>query len=88
MTNYAFSDMAENGENYRIDPDRKPPYSYATLICLAMRANNNKLTLSSIYAWIKENFKYYKKADPAWQVNSNPLVPLIIRYHLEAFQAF
>ena len=60
--------MAENGEKYLTDPNRKPPYSYATLICLAMRANDNKVTLSNIYAWIKENFMYYKTADPAWQV--------------------
>ncbi|XP_066598465.1 forkhead box protein J1-B-like [Prorops nasuta] len=60
-------DIAENAEKYRMDPDAKPPFSYATLICLAMRANNNKLTLSSIYAWIRENFRFYKHADPAWQ---------------------
>ncbi|XP_015595517.1 forkhead box protein J1-A [Cephus cinctus] len=60
-------DLVENGEKYRTDSDAKPPFSYATLICLAMRANNNKLTLSSIYRWIRENFMYYKHADPAWQ---------------------
>ncbi|XP_015512778.1 forkhead box protein J1-B [Neodiprion pinetum] len=60
-------DLAENAEKYRLDSDAKPPFSYATLICLAMRANNNKLTLSSIYRWIRENFTYYKHADPAWQ---------------------
>lgn len=64
-----FSDMAENAEKYLTDPCKKPPYSYATLICLAMRANNNKVTLSNIYAWIRDNFMYYKDADPAWQVN-------------------
>ncbi|XP_008544215.2 forkhead box protein J1-B-like [Microplitis demolitor] len=60
-------DLADNAEKYHTDPDLKPPFSYATLICLAMRANNNKLTLSSIYAWIRENFVYYRHADPAWQ---------------------
>ncbi|XP_043283023.1 forkhead box protein J1-B-like [Venturia canescens] len=60
-------DLAENAEKYQRNPDAKPPFSYATLICLAMRANNNKLTLSNIYAWIRENFMYYKHADPAWQ---------------------
>ncbi|XP_012271689.1 forkhead box protein J1.2 [Orussus abietinus] len=60
-------DLAENAEKYRRDADAKPPFSYATLICLAMRANDNKLTLSSIYRWIRENFTFYKKADPAWQ---------------------
>lgn len=33
-----------------------------------MRANNNKVSLSNIYAWIRENFLFYKYADPAWQV--------------------
>lgn len=64
------SDLAENADKYRIDPDAKPPFSYATIICLAMRANNNKVSLSSIYAWIRENFLFYKYADPAWQVES------------------
>lgn len=63
-------DLAENAEKYRIDPDAKPPFSYATIICLAMRANNNKVSLSNIYAWIRENFLFYKYADPAWQVKS------------------
>ncbi|EZA50310.1 hypothetical protein DMN91_012294 [Ooceraea biroi] len=60
-------DLAENAEKYRTDPDAKPPFSYATIICLAMRANNNKVSLSNIYAWIRENFLFYKYADPAWQ---------------------
>lgn len=67
------ADLAENAEKYQTNPDAKPPFSYATLICLAMRANCNKLTLSSIYAWIRENFMYYKHADPAWQVYANGL---------------
>lgn len=62
------SDLSTNADKYRHNADAKPPYSYATLICLAMRANNNKLTLSSIYAWIRDNFIYYQHADPAWQV--------------------
>ncbi|CAK9798978.1 Forkhead box protein J1-A [Anthophora plagiata] len=60
-------DLAANVEKYRTDPDAKPPFSYATIICLAMRANNNKVSLSNIYAWIRENFLFYKYADPAWQ---------------------
>ena len=54
--------------DYKINGSTKPPYSYATLICMAMKANKNKMTLSSIYKWIKENFLYYKNADPSWQV--------------------
>ena len=55
-------------EEYRLCGDKKPPFSYATLICMAMRANQNKMTLSAIYSWIKENFLYYRIADPSWQV--------------------
>ncbi|XP_075678858.1 uncharacterized protein LOC113798834 isoform X1 [Dermatophagoides pteronyssinus] len=53
--------------DYKMNGQIKPPYSYATLICMAMKANKNKMTLSSIYKWIKENFLYYQNADPNWQ---------------------
>ncbi|XP_075589116.1 uncharacterized protein LOC124496582 isoform X2 [Dermatophagoides farinae] len=53
--------------DYKVNGQIKPPFSYATLICMAMKANKNKMTLSSIYKWIKENFLYYKNADPNWQ---------------------
>ncbi|XP_075232264.1 forkhead box protein J1.2-like [Lycorma delicatula] len=56
-----------SAEDYRTCGDHKPPFSYATLICMAMRANNNKMTLSAIYAWIRDNFMYYRNADPTWQ---------------------
>ncbi|XP_077173222.1 forkhead box protein J1.2-like [Paroedura picta] len=50
------------------DGQAKPPYSYATLICMAMRASQEaKLSLSAIYAWIRENFRYYRHAEPSWQ---------------------
>ncbi|PSN32236.1 hypothetical protein C0J52_17242 [Blattella germanica] len=57
----------ENLEDYRICGDHKPPYSYAALICMAMGANRNKMTLSAIYKWIRDNFLYYRNADPSWQ---------------------
>ncbi|XP_015184870.1 PREDICTED: forkhead box protein J1-B-like [Polistes dominula] len=60
-------DLANNADKYRADPDAKPPFSYATIICLAMRANNNKVSLSNIYEWIRKNFLYYEYADRAWQ---------------------
>lgn len=54
--------------DYASDPHRKPPYSYATLICMAMRdTKKTKITLSAIYKWIRENFVYYRHADPTWQ---------------------
>lgn len=74
-------------KNYKV----KPPYSYATLICMAMRASKkSKLTLSAIYDWITENFCYYRHAEPSWQVrfswnvvaisNSNPWHRIIVGY--------
>lgn len=63
-------DFTENKEAYQKNNEKKPPYSYSTLICMAMRYNNDKMTLSAIYSWIRENFKYYRNADPTWQVSS------------------
>lgn len=63
------NDFVINREEYQTNSEKKPPYSYSTLICMAMRYNNDKMTLSAIYAWIKENFKYYRCADPTWQVS-------------------
>lgn len=61
-------DFTENKEEYQTNSEKKPPYSYSTMICMAMRYNSDKMTLSAIYSWIKDNFKYYRKADPTWQV--------------------
>lgn len=57
--------------DYKSNPHVKPPYSYATLICMAMQASKKtKITLSAIYSWITENFCYYRHAEPSWQVNT------------------
>ncbi|XP_072167686.1 forkhead box protein J1-B-like [Diadema setosum] len=54
--------------DYKTNSSVKPPYSYSTLIWMAMKeSKKNKITLSSIYKWITENFKYYQVADPSWQ---------------------
>ncbi|XP_051522684.1 forkhead box protein J1-B-like [Myxocyprinus asiaticus] len=54
--------------DYKTNRYVKPPYSYATLICMAMQASNKtKITLSAIYSWITENFCYYRYAEPSWQ---------------------
>ncbi|KAM7152764.1 forkhead box protein J1-B-like isoform 2-T2 [Macrochelys suwanniensis] len=54
--------------DYKSNPGVKPPYSYATLICMALRASKQaKVTLSTIYSWITENFCYYRHAEPSWQ---------------------
>ena len=56
--------------DYKTNACVKPPYSYATLICMAMReSNKNKITLSGIYKYITENFLYYRTAEPSWQVS-------------------
>ncbi|KAL1489154.1 hypothetical protein ABEB36_014095 [Hypothenemus hampei] len=52
---------------YKKNGDKKPPFSYATLICMAMGKNGNRMTLNAIYHWIRENFMYYRKAHPSWQ---------------------
>lgn len=64
----SFITGALSAHNYRTNGNHKPPFSYATLICMAMRANGNKMTLSAIYNWIKDNFMFYKNAEPCWQV--------------------
>ncbi|XP_074553003.1 forkhead box protein J1-A [Halichoeres trimaculatus] len=54
--------------DYKTNPHIKPPYSYATLICMAMQASKkSKITLSCIYKWITDNFCFYRHADPTWQ---------------------
>lgn len=65
--------VPEETVDYKSNGTTKPPFSYATLICMAMKANKNKMTLNSIYKWIRENFLYYQNADPSWQVC--PLTP-------------
>lgn len=61
-------DLTININYYKRNGDKKPPFSYATLICMAMGRNGNKMTLSAIYHWIRENFLYYRRAHPSWQV--------------------
>lgn len=64
-------DLTININYYKKNGDKKPPFSYATLICMAMGKNGNKMTLSAIYRWIRDNFLYYQRAHPSWQVSPN-----------------
>ncbi|KAK6511939.1 transcription factor, variant 2 [Arthrobotrys musiformis] len=59
----------------------KPPLSYAILIAQAiLSSSDQKLTLANIYAWIQENYSFYRFAASGWQ-NS-------IRHNLSLNQAF
>ncbi|OJD26295.1 hypothetical protein ACJ73_02324 [Blastomyces percursus] len=61
--------------------DLKPPYSYATLISQAIfSTEEEKLTLSKIYAYITENYAFYRHTKSGWQ-NS-------IRHNLSLNKAF
>ena len=61
--------------------DHKPPCSYATLISQAILSNPaEKMSLASIYIWIKDNFSYYRHLEGGWQ-NS-------IRHNLSLNSAF
>ncbi|NXE01108.1 FXJ1B protein, partial [Chaetorhynchus papuensis] len=54
--------------DYKTNARVKPPYSYATLICMAMEASKKpKITLAAICKWISDNFSYFRRADPSWQ---------------------
>ncbi|NWT90507.1 FOXJ1 protein, partial [Lanius ludovicianus] len=54
--------------DYTTNAHIKPPYSYATLICMAMEASKKpKITLAEICKWISNNFCYYRRADRRWQ---------------------
>ena len=64
-----------------VDNGQKPPYSYATLIGMAvLRAPNRRLTLAQIYKWISDTFAFYRATDAGWQ-NS-------IRHNLSLHKAF
>lgn len=81
--NFTLQELLESLEKRRDNGEltKKPPYSYATLIGLAiLQSALGKLTLSQIYNWISVHFPYYKQKDAGWQ-NS-------IRHNLSLNDAF
>lgn len=66
---------------FSLDSHEKPPYSYATLIGMSILTHPAKqLTLSQIYLWISDTFKYYRREDVGWQN--------LIRHNLSLNKAF
>jgi forkhead transcription factor HCM1 len=50
------------------DDGTKPLQSYATLIGMAiLRSPNRRLTLSQIYKWISDTYRFYNPNDAGWQ---------------------
>jgi hypothetical protein len=46
----------------------KPPYSYISLITMAIQNNNSKMcTLAEIYQFIMDLFPYYRQNQQRWQ---------------------
>ncbi|CAI5757412.1 unnamed protein product [Candida verbasci] len=72
---------ASSSAPFNLNSEDKPPYSYATLIGISILSHPDKrLTLSHIYSWISDTFKFYRKEDVGWQ-NS-------IRHNLSLNKAF
>lgn len=57
------------------NPFPKPPYSYATLILMAINSTEEKrMTLQEIYKWIETNYPFYKTCKKAWKVFSRAIL--------------
>uniref|UniRef100_A0A336LRA1 CSON001064 protein n=1 Tax=Culicoides sonorensis TaxID=179676 RepID=A0A336LRA1_CULSO len=53
-------------ENYTAKTPKKPPFTYTELIEYALE-DQGELTVSGIYQWISDRFKYYKSNDDRWK---------------------
>lgn len=62
------SDTNELNNNIQIHSLEKPSLSYSQLITEALESNKEKkLTLSQIYAYIREKYPFYRQSDIVWQ---------------------
>ena len=67
---------------YRANAQAKPIYSYSQLILLALKqSGHEKMTLQMIYEWIADNFPYFQKMEPTWQVGWNCTAQLFTVQH-------
>jgi hypothetical protein len=83
------NDDDEQWRMYKTNPQAKPVYSYSQLILLAMKQSGyDKMTLQMIYEWVAENFPYFKKMEPTWQVFSNRFYLIQIERNLFFFLEF
>eukprot|EP00038_Savillea_parva_P005661 m.159478 g.159478 ORF g.159478 m.159478 type:complete len:706 (-) comp11799_c0_seq1:204-2321(-) len=59
----------EDGEGDETDGDDKerPSYSYARLAVMAISALGGRAKVVEIYAWIEENYPYYKNGTQYWK---------------------
>jgi len=54
--------------NPQIHVEEKPPYSFSSLIFMAIESSPNKaLPVKDIYAWIVEHFPYYRNSPSSWK---------------------
>jgi hypothetical protein len=65
-------DAAQHDEaalDWRVNSSIKPPFSYPSLIYMAMKASSkDRHTLADIYAYITGTFAYYRSCEPGWKV--------------------